>query len=114
MWVDGFEDAPKLLDWIIAGGETGPDARPSHPDWFRSVRDQCQAAGVPFFLKQLGVWIDWTDFENPRTETRGLNKNEVILEDGISGSHVIMRRVGKKAAGRLLDGREWNEFPDAS
>ena len=41
------------LDWVIAGGESGPGARPSHPDWFRSVRDQCQAAGVPFFMKQI-------------------------------------------------------------
>jgi protein gp37 len=44
------------IDWVVAGGESGPHARPSHPDWFRSVRDQCQAAGVPFFMKQMGGW----------------------------------------------------------
>lgn len=49
----GGSYGPKL-DWIIAGGETGPGARPSHPDWFRQDRDQCKAAGVPFFLKQMG------------------------------------------------------------
>jgi protein gp37 len=51
------------LDWIIAGGESGPGARPPHPDWFRSARDQCQAAGVPFFFKQWGVWREPLDGE---------------------------------------------------
>lgn len=50
---DPCELHPKL-DWVIAGGESGPKARPSHPDWFRSVRDQCQEAGIPFFMKQVG------------------------------------------------------------
>ena len=100
------------LDLIIAGGESGPGARPSHPDWFRKVRDDCDAAGVPFFLKQFGEWVDWTNFENPRTSAKGLNKNEVILEDGVSGGHVIMRRVGKKAAGRELDGMIHDGWPE--
>jgi protein gp37 len=69
------------LDWIICGGESGPNARPMHPNWARSLRDQCQAAGVPFFFKQWGAHT----------------------EDG--------RRIGKKAAGRVLDGRTWEEFP---
>lgn len=69
------------IDWLIAGGESGPGARPMHPDWARSIRDQCQAAGVAFHFKQ---WGEWTPH---------------------------MHRVGKKAAGRLLDGCEWNEFP---
>ena len=50
-----------LLDWIICGGESGPNARPSHPDWFRSLRDQCAKAGVPFFFKQWGEWGEPTD-----------------------------------------------------
>ena len=50
------KDKMPLLNWIVAGGESGPKARPSHPDWFRSVRDQCQTAGVPFLFKQWGEW----------------------------------------------------------
>jgi len=73
------------IDWVVLGGETGPGARPMNSDWARSVRDQCQAAGVPFFFKQNGEW----------------------LYDGFSAF-----RVGKKAAGRILDGREWNELPE--
>src|SRR5690606_38608206 len=45
-----------LLTWIVAGGESGPGARPMHPDWARGLRDQCKAAGVPFFFKQWGEW----------------------------------------------------------
>ena len=99
------------LDWVIAGGESGPAARPSHPDWFRSVRDQCQAAGVPFFFKQWGEWQPWRD-------ARGfVNKLPVArVQRGDTPANVIewldMVRVGKKQAGRLLDGREWNEFPE--
>jgi protein gp37 len=87
---------PKL-DWIIAGGESGPRARPPHPDWFRAVRDQCTAAGVPFFFKQWGEWAP------------------PIAEDGVPPGAVEGRlyRVGKKAAGRLLDGREHSEYPQA-
>jgi protein gp37 len=76
------------LNWIIAGGESGPKARPAHPDWFRSVRDQCQAAQVPFFFKQWGEWAP--------VDPAGLS---------------VPARVGKKAAGRLLDGRTWDEMP---
>lgn len=80
------------LDWIIAGGESGPGARPADPVWFRAVRDQCQAAGVPFFFKQ------WGEFCYHR------------LPNGSIGTH----RVGKTEAGAKLDGREWREFPSAS
>lgn len=90
------------LDWVICGGETGPGARPMHPDWARSLRDQCQAADVPFFFKSWGEW--WPaesgrlyDIENTRT---------VMWSDGQD-----MLRIGKKAAGRLLDGVVWNQFP---
>jgi len=83
------------LHWVIAGGESGPHARPAHPDWFRSARDQCAAAGVPFFFKQWGEWAP------------------PIAEDGVPPGAVEGRlyRVGKKAAGRLLDGREHSEYP---
>ena len=76
------------IDWVIAGGESGPHARPSHPMWFRSLRDQCVQAGVPFFFKQWGEW-------GPPPEGIG-----------------PMVCVGKKAAGRMLDGREWGQFPE--
>ena len=87
----GGVEMENWLHWIITGGESGPNARPMHPDWARSARDQCQAAGIQFFFKQVGEWAwEWN--------------NGHRFPDGI-------RRVGKKAASRLLDGREWNEFP---
>jgi protein gp37 len=82
------------IDWVIAGGESGPSARPSHTDWFRLVRDQCVKAGVPFFFKQ---WGEWLGAEQDGLTTLNCTKESI--------------RVGKKAAGRNLDGREWNEFP---
>lgn len=92
---------PSGLHWIIAGGESGPKARPSHPDWFRSLRDQCQAAGVPFLFKQWGEYGPVQ--EKPYPVTR------------VSGDDVIgLGRIGKAAAGRVLDGREWNAIPEAA
>ncbi len=92
------------LDWIIVGGESGPGARPMHPDWVRSVRDQCVEAGVPFFFEQWGEWVPSDEVyrqlydgnKGYRTQTRQLGK---------------MLRVGKEAAGRMLDGRLWEEYP---
>jgi len=101
------------IDWIIVGGESGPGARPMHPDWVRSLRDQCFAAGVPFFMKQWGEWKE-TDFsepiKTPRTfiNAEGHRVNQ-LLHDPLSYVHMV--RVGKKAAGRMLDGRTWDEFP---
>lgn len=83
------------IRWVIAGGESGPKARPMHPDWVRSLRDQCQEAGVPFFFKQWGEWL-------PHVDTV---REELPTKDQFT-------RVGKKAAGRLIDGREWNECPE--
>ena len=88
------------IDWVIAGGESGPHARPSHPDWFRSLRDQCQAAGVPYFFKQWGCW---------HPTNIGNSGHDLHRFDGDGG--VVLACVGKSAAGRLLDGREWNEVP---
>ena len=84
-------DGNTKLDWVICGGESGPKARPMHPDWARSLRDQCCAAGVAFFYKQTGEYI-WVPAHGARSD----------LEP---------RRVGKKSAGRLLDGRTWDEMP---
>lgn len=103
----------RWLDWIVAGGESGPHARPAHPDWFRQVRDQCQAAGAPFFFKQ---WGEWAPLEIAGTDESGNWKPiagrqaTARIKDWDDGQ--IMFNIGKKAAGRLLDGREWNEFSE--
>jgi protein gp37 len=88
------------LSWVIAGGESGPNARPMHPDWARSLRDQCQAAGTPFFFKQVGEWTT----EYP--QGRSLAHIEQTYQHGAG-----FYRIGKAAAGRLLDRREYNDFP---
>jgi protein gp37 len=83
-----LQGAVPALDWVIVGGESGPGARPMHPDWARSIRDQCGAAGVPFFFKQWG-------------------------EHAPNGSgRYSMIKVGKRRAGRILDGREHNAMPE--
>jgi len=91
------------LDWVIAGGESGPHAQPSHVDWFRSLRDQCAAAGVPFLFKQWGEWLH--DSQDDGQVSDGIYKFHVWT-DGINSY-----RIGKHRAGRLLDGVEHNEFP---
>lgn len=98
------------IDWVIVGGESGGHARPSHPDWFRSLRDQCQAAGVAFHFKQWGEWVDpseisWAGYDDVVMSERGAK----LPPDGR-----LMWHVGKKAAGRKLDGREWLDFPTVS
>jgi protein gp37 len=115
---------PRRIDWVIAGGESGPKARASHPGWFRSLRDQCMHADVPFLFKQ---WGEWSERGNPDWPLGDAWKNPqrhrwVSPDDGkvkpfgeftgngdMGWAHV--KRVGKKAAGRDLDGREWSEFP---
>lgn len=102
------------LDWVIAGGESGPNARPMHPDWARGLRDQCQAAGVPFFFKQWGEWKPDCPypFDIDHTNKNNMGNGTVRRAPGTLDGNYLMRRYGKKAAGRLLDGREWNEFPE--
>ena len=83
-----------------------------HPDWARSLRDQCEAAGVPFFYKQWGEWLPYSQLTHVQQNTYCDNSacvKQVLLVDGVASADVY--RVGKKAAGRLLDGREWNEMP---
>ncbi|NOR03662.1 phage Gp37/Gp68 family protein [Mycolicibacterium fortuitum] len=104
------------LDWVIVGGESGPGARPMHPDWARSLRDQCALAGVPFLFKQ---WGEWAPFD-PDAVT-GCRPDVYLRQDGSGdGTYYArryhpgvehLRRVGKKAAGRELDGRTWDEYP---
>ncbi|MDI9393487.1 MAG: phage Gp37/Gp68 family protein [Synergistota bacterium] len=98
------------LDWVICGGESGPGARPMHPYWAQSLRDQCVNAQVPFFFKQ---WGEWESAEQPGTDVvlRRLESNQCVSKGG-ENSYMLHTRVGKKAAGRELDGREWNEWPE--
>jgi protein gp37 len=106
----GLMGAPGDVDWVIAGGESGPGARPMHPDWARSLRDQCAAAGVAFHFKQWGEWAalagpdGFWPFNNERA-CRLLSTGERHPR-----GHP-MQRVGKARAGRLLDGRTHDEFP---
>ena len=112
------------IGWVITGGESGPRARPSHPDWFRSVRDQCVAADVPFFFKQWGEWAEHPgDCEDIVHDIRSGAGNVALVEKNpdkhyetlmdLFGMGRYMLRVGKRAAGHLLDGREHREFPRA-
>ena len=85
------------IHWVIAGGESGPKARPMNPSWVFSLRDQCETVGCSFLFKQ---WGEWRGFQ-------GYDVGEVFSFPDNAG----VVKVGKKKAGRLLDGREWNEFP---
>ena len=141
-WIEQFEDWYEVnlsdglsgpmhagIDWVILGGESGPNARPMHPDWARSLRDQCQAAGVPILFKQWGEWApDWdgamtcTDCGRTKAEAACTKPGSKGKEEecGACGCEFwsdadkpldTMRRIGKKSAGRLLDGIEHNGFP---
>lgn len=113
--------APDLtgISWVIVGGESGRHARPMHPDWARALRDQCTAAGVAFFFKQWGEWLP-IDQDSPAgvpaSAVRNIDADGTNQDDGRylwNSPNACMRRIGKAAAGRLLDGREWSEVPDA-
>lgn len=111
-----FDIGPRV-DWVIVGGESGPGARPMHPDWVRSLRDQCKRAWVPFFFKQWGEWA-------PADVIVGGDLGGELERGTVEHLHAVgnpeghfrrgdayVRRVGKKRAGRLLDGRTWDEVP---
>ncbi len=107
---------------MIVGGESGNGARPMHPDWARSLRDHCRAAWVPFFFKQWGEWVKYIDRDKEDSDWRenyaGMAASKSFrvlnLEGGIGfhGERVhVMQRIGKKAAGRELDGQTWDQMP---
>ncbi|MGI5223016.1 DUF5131 family protein [Nocardia sp. CA-290969] len=104
---DGTLTTGPRLDWVIVGGESGHGARPMDPVWARSLRDQCTAAGVAYLFKQWGEWVP-----------TGFGFGQFDPPDYLIGSPVddlgfrqIVRRVGKKKAGRELDGRTWDQYP---
>lgn len=133
MWGEPTPAHPRI-DWVICGGESGPHARPMHPAWARSLRDQCAAAGVPFLFKQWGEWTpdDWGERPGLRDTAGVLPSGEFLLmsagyvppfDDGVRlaaagnvrlDGRTLMDRVGKKAAGRLLDGRAHDGFPQST
>lgn len=121
---DAFaHDGYGTLDWVIAGGESGPNARPTHPYWFHSLRDQCAETGTPFLFKQWGEWTSIYDRDQDDPDWRRIPKAgdwrrkrwlNLAGGQGFHGDKLnMMKRVGKKRAGRLLDGAEHNGFPKA-
>ena len=114
------------IGWVIVGGESGQKARPMHPDWARKLRDQCVAAGVPVFFKQWGEYVPIADDEAPIPADARLvdpvhgdvtSRTTLILGEAgdrprqIDIGETVMVRVGKRAAGRELDGRTWDQVP---
>ena len=109
------------VDWVIVGGESGPGARPMHPEWARSLRDQCEAADVPFLFKQWGEWTPGENVEKRVGTVDGAwwvdgrwmpSRENLASDDDHRDDEPDLYRIGKKAAGRQLDGRTWDEFPD--
>lgn len=101
------------IHWVICGGESGgPKARPMHPEWARSLRDQCSAAGVAFFFKQWGDWAISSDHCDGKVYDAAGALNDGTIGNAIGLARMTLARVGKKKAGRLLDGRTHDEFPN--
>lgn len=98
-------NALETLDWVVVGGESGPSARPMHPDWARSLRDQCNAAGVPLLFKQWGEFSPWEQLVASTAALRARAK-EYVFTDGTK-----VERFGKRLTGRALDGYEYNGYP---
>jgi protein gp37 len=99
------KERQRAISLVIVGGESGPGARPMHPDWARSLRDQCTDADVPFFFKQWGHWAP----ENGDNFQKSVSFEKWSSARSFGPS---MAPVGKRAAGRLLDGRTWDGFPE--
>jgi protein gp37 len=104
------------IDWVIAGGESGPKARPMHPDWARSLREQCNRNNVPFFFKQWGQWAPiqfgylLSDPERWKAVYRdGFQSNVQLVRDNEYGA--IMMRSPKNINGHVLDGKVHQGFP---
>lgn len=120
--IDGGYIGKSFIDWVICGGESGSNARPMHPDWARSLREQCAEAGVPFLFKQWGEWAPGEYADRAQTKTErvaslidGEWSFDAITPSYAQGMHADdepdVWRLGKRQAGRHLDGREHNDFP---
>jgi protein gp37 len=103
-WIAGRNRGPHPIDWVIAGGESGPSARAMLPGWARRLRDQCRNANIPFHFKQWGHWAP----------VRKNKQRTVEFWDEVDRGKVIMEARGKKRAGRRLDGAFWNQIPKAA
>lgn len=97
-----YAACPGSVSWVVAGGESGASARPMHPDWARSLRDQCQQTGTAYLFKQWGAhrWVTGSRWDEP---------TQCWVDHGI-----VPQRVPKKLSGRSLDGRTWDEFPNVT
>jgi len=98
-----------MLKWIVVGGESGPGARPMNPKWARDLRDQCLLAGTPYFFKQYGEWAPPSASDEMFTRISYGNVGDMHIFDD---RHVVYK-VGKKVAGRVLDGVTWDQFPQS-
>jgi protein gp37 len=104
-WIEGARrGAHRRIDWVISGGESGHDARPMHPEWLMSLRDQCVRGRIKFLFKQWGNWRPVS-----QRQVNGHDSKELLLSNG---TRVTVANIGKKAAGRRLQNRTWNEFPE--
>jgi protein gp37 len=111
----------RFINWVVCGGESGPKARPMHPDWVRSLRDQCVAAGVPFLLKQVGEWGWASHVTEPAAISHAVCLHGIMAEFTQEAMRAAcpectrwegLRKCGKRRAGRLLDGALWDEYPE--
>jgi len=103
-WIEGARRGThRGVHWVIGGGESGHHARPMHPEWLVSLRDQCVAAGIKFHFKQ---WGNWRPVSAP--QVNGYKSKVVFLSNG---DRITLANIGKKVAGRWLQGRTWDEFP---
>ena len=123
-------DTGTLVDWVIVGGESGHGARPMHPDWARGLRDECVEHGIAFHFKQWGEWAP-ANYQNGthllQTAGQLVDRKSATVEnpyghgsgkqDLVDRGHpgwVRVRRPGKRLAGRVLDDRTWDEYPEAA
>lgn len=116
---DGCDGVLVGVDWVIVGGESGQGARPMHPAWVRSLRDQCADTGTAFFFKQWGEWGEW-DTQSPVRDYPdiAMSADGQTWRDFRTIPHattmMFLKRIGKKAAGRRLDGVEHNAMPEVA
>jgi protein gp37 len=104
-----LDSCKRLPDWIVVGGESGPDARPMHPKWPRDIRDECRRAGVPLFFKQWGEFAPHRDENFPQVSISVDGQTSTTRVQNADWQ--IMSKVGRARAGHKLDGQEWKEFP---